>query len=486
MRLRALPLLLWWLAMPLASTAATPQARVSWRPERIVLGRDTQVAIQVQVPGGAGSVHAAASSGSFVSDRVDGGAVRAFQWRPPPERYPQVAVLLFWAEGASPGAPPWVTVARLPLVGQTELDVVTAAGANVEVEVAERRFGPVRANGRGKARVPVEVPPGVRRARVLATRETLRTDATVPLDAPPESPLAVALTARPLPASDGGWLLVAGPAPLRAEDVTVAADGATARMAPPHLPAGNTDTRAETRRSREEADSSSTRSETPRAFAEDVLRYRVVPVPGATQVDVRVERPGPPRKGVAKASVSRVSAPVAAGTSSGGDAWQTSYFLLAGGVVAGGSDAGPTGGVGVTVLTPLWHQRLAAELEVGVRTASDDTSVAVAGATRSQVLALPILLSVRAELFKRAGFSLHGRAGGGPMPVHHYRSSELHDEVKESKLRGMGFLSVQASYRFGRWSALAEARGAWAPVRTPWLDTQLGGLAVYLGARFQP
>ncbi len=479
MRLRALPLLLWWLAMPLASTAATPEARVSWRPERIVLGRDTQVAIQVQVPGGAGSLHAAASSGSFVSDRVDGGAVRAFQWRPPPERYPQVAVLLFWAEGASPGAPPWVTVARLPLVGQTELDVVTAAGANVEVEVAERRFGPVRANGRGKARVPVEVPPGVRRARVLARRDTLRTDAMVPLDAPPVSPLAVALTTRPLPANDGGWLLVAGPAPLRAEDVTVETDGATARMAPPHLPAGNTDTRAKTRRSREEADSSSTRSETPRAFAEDVLLYRVVPVPGATQVDVRVERPGLPREAVAKASVSHVSAPVAARTSNSADAWQASYFLLAGGVVAGSSARGPTGGVGVTVLTPLWRQRLAAELEVGVRTTSD-------GATRSQVLALPVLLSVRAELFKRAGFSLHGRAGGGPMPVHHYRSSELQDEVKESKLRGMGFLSVQASYRLGRWSALAEARGAWAPVRTPWLDTQLGGLAVYLGARFQP
>ncbi|AKQ66307.1 hypothetical protein A176_003219 [Myxococcus hansupus] len=470
MRLRALPLLLWWLAMPMASTAATPEARVSWKPERIVLGRDAQVAIEVQVPSGAGSLHAAASSGTFVSDRVEGGSVRTFQWRPPPVRYPQVAVLLFWMDGASPGAPPWVTVARLPLLGQTELDVVTAAGANVDVEVAERRFGPVRANAQGKARVPVEVPPGVRRARVLATRDTLRTDATVPLDAPPESPLAVTLTARPLHAKDGGWLLVAGPAPLRADDVTLAPEGATVRMAPP-LPAANT---------------SGARTGTQRALTEDVLRYRVVPVPGATQVDVRVERPGKARAASAEARVARVSAPVSARDSEGGDAWQASYFLLAGGVVAGGSDAGPTGSVGVTVVTPLWRQRVAAELEVGARTSSDNTTVSGVGATRSQVLALPVLLSVRAELFRRAGFSLHGRAGGGPMPIHHYRSSELQAEVKESKLRGMGFLALQADYRFGRWSALAEARGAWAPVRTPWLDTQLGGFAVLLGARFQP
>ena len=231
---------------------------------------------------------------------------------------------------------------------------------------------------------------------------------------------------------------------------------------------------------------SGARTEPQRGLAEDVLRYRVVPVPGATQVDVRVERPGQARAASAEARVSRVSAPVTASASGEGEAWRASYFLLAGGVVAGGSEAGFTGAVGVTVVTPLWRQRVAAELEVGARTTSDDTTVGGAGATRSQVLALPVLLSVRAELFKRAGFSLHGRAGGGPMPVHHYRFNVLQGEVKESRLRGMGFLALQADYRFGRWSALAEARGAWAPVRTQWLDTQLGGLAVFLGARFQP
>ncbi|WP_426752151.1 hypothetical protein [Myxococcus sp. Y35] len=465
MRLRALPLLLWLLATPLASASAPPGVRVSWTPERIVLGEAPQVSLEVHVPEGAGALHAAVSTGTLVHDRLEGGPVRTFQWRPPSVRYPQVAVFLFWLDGAGPDADaPRVTVARLPLHGQTELEVATAPGAQVEVEVADRRFGPVLANAQGKARVPVEVPPGVQRARVLATRGTLRTDATVPLDAPPDSPLVAVLMTRPLPADEGGLLLVAGTEPLRPGDVEPRATGA---MVEPAL----------------EQSSPAAANLQP----QDVLRFRVMPRPGATTVQVRVRRHGQPHEALVEAGVVARGASVGAARGAPEEpSWQASYFLLAGGVLAGGSNTGPAGSVGVTVVTPLWQQRLAAELEVGARSATHDGPVDSFGTVHSQVVALPVLLSLRAELVHHKAFTVYGRAGGGPLPVHHYLSSDFQEEVKESRIKGMAFLSVQAAHRFGRWSALAEARAAWAPVHTPWLDTQLGGLALYLGMRFEP
>lgn len=497
MTLRALPLLM-VLAMPVAGIAAPPDVTVSWSPERIVLGTDAPVTLKVQVPAGTGTLHAATSTGTFASDRVEGGAVRLFEWRPPTVRYPQVAVLLFWTDAPTADAPPPVTVVRLPLVGLTELDVATAAGAHVEVEVADRRFGPVRANAQGQARVPVEVPPGVRRARVLATRGTLRTDATVPLDPPPDSPLAAALTPSALPAVEGGWLLLAGEAPLHASDVDVVAEGAV--VAPTPAVDGTRTTRLPTNAAPPPAATvSGASSPAPRqrvgdvprpsdvgAQAQDVLRVRVVPASGAQRVKVRVHRRDQAQASRTEADVTVLSTSVTARSPEAVDAWRSSFFLLAGGVFASGANTGPSGGVGISVLTPWWRHRLAAELEVGARTAMYAGPVDTLGAVRSQVLALPLLLSVRAELFRRGAFSLHGRAGAGPVPFHHYLFSDAQGEVKESRVSGMGFVSLQAAHRFGRWSALAEARGAWAPVHTDWLDDQLGGLAMYLGMRFEP
>jgi hypothetical protein len=104
----------------------------------------------------------------------------------------------------------------------------------------------------------------------------------------------------------------------------------------------------------------------------------------------------------------------------------------------------------------------------------------------SRVLAVPVLASVRVGVLQGAAVSLYGRAGGGVLPFQHRLSSDFQEDVKESKLAGMGFLSFQGAYRLGRWSVLAEVRGAWAPARTPWLDAQLGGLSGLLGARFEP
>ncbi|MCP3142171.1 hypothetical protein [Pyxidicoccus xibeiensis] len=452
-RTSPLPLLLLLLLTPVALAAPAPSGvTVSWTPARVVLGQDSEVELKVHVPPGSGPVRGAASSGSFDEERMEGGPVRTFRWTPPAVRHPLVAVFAFWVEG--PAAPSDVAILRVPLLGKTRLDVSTAAGASVVVEVGGSRFGPVRADGRGKARVPVEVPPGVRVARVLATRDTLHTDASIPLDPPQEAPLVAALT--PLSSSEGGWLLVAGETDVRAKELELSVDGAKL---------------------------------TPEGGGGSPLRYRVAPAPAATTVTVTVRRKGGEDRARAVAEVRAepaydVAAPVslAPGVIR---TWRPSLFLLAGGSFAGGANTGPGGAVGGSIITPWW-ERLALELEAGVRSASFDGKVEGLGAVRSHVLAMPVLASVRVGFFQRHALSLYGRAGGGLLPFRHQLSSDFQEGLKESKLSGMGFLSLQGAYRFGRLSALAEVRGAWAPARTPWLDAQLGGLAAFLGMRFEP
>ncbi|NPC83882.1 hypothetical protein HPC49_37420, partial [Pyxidicoccus fallax] len=222
--MRPLPLLLLLLAAPVALAAPSP-VTASWSPERVVLGQDAQVTVEVHVPPGSGPVRGVASSGGFTQDRVEGGEVRTFQWTPPDVRHPLLAVLAFWLEGGT--APPEPAVLRIPLLGKTRLDVSTAAGADVVVEVGGTRFGPVRADGRGRARVPVEVPPGVRVAQVLASHDSRNTHATIPLDPPEAAPLAAAFTPTPLDSGTVGWLLVAGESGLRSDTLEVSAEGAT-------------------------------------------------------------------------------------------------------------------------------------------------------------------------------------------------------------------------------------------------------------------
>ncbi|AGC45518.1 hypothetical protein MYSTI_04220 [Myxococcus stipitatus DSM 14675] len=457
MRNRLPPLLPFLVLAVAASTAmaaapsSPPPLKVVASPARVLLGRDSAVSLQVRVPAGTGPVWAAASSGRFAKERLDEGAVREFQWTPPSVRHPLMAVFVFWVEARE--GPPETTVFRLPLSGHTTLDVATAPGASVEVWLGEARFGPVQANARGKARVRLEVPPGISAARVLATRGALRTDAATPLDVPRTSPRVVVLTPSPLPAS-GGWLLVAGDVPLDAEFVKPSIDGATLED----------------------------------ATGQELARFRVVPAPEAAVVTARV-RGDDAREARTQATVlwDLPPGPPASWTEEHArGSWRPALHLLVGGTFARGENSGPSGALGASVATPWWAGRLAAELELGVRGANFRGPVGTLGEVRSQLLAVPVLASVRAEVFDAAAFTLHIRAGGGVAPFRHHLRSDFQAEVKESKLSGMAFMAIQGAYRFGRWSALGEVRGAWAPARTPLVDAQLGGVSTLLGMRFEP
>ncbi|NOK32190.1 hypothetical protein D7W79_16365 [Corallococcus exercitus] len=453
-----------------AAVARAEPPEVEATPGRVVLGKDTAVEVRVRVPKGAGPVRAAASSGTWAEERLEGGAERVFHWTPPSVRYPLWAVLAFWVED---GRAPDVTTVVLPLLGRTTLDVSTAPGAEVVVAVGDARFGPVKADGHGRAQVPVEVPPDAKEARVLATRGTLTTDRSAPLEVPANRPLVAALTPDPLPVEGGGWLIIAGdPERISASELTVEAEGATVKPVAPE--------RARyTVQPRTDATDVSVSVRWSDAPAGDAVRLQGAVKPATARPAEGVIIPDHvilfPAHGV-RIPTSRL----------------TSLFLLGGAAFASGANGGPLLGLGVSVPLPLWRGRVAAEAEVGLRHASLDGRQ---GATdvHSRVWGVPLLLSARVTLFQRGSFQLDGRAGGGVLALSHHLSTDAIGTadvfpavVDERRVRAMGFLAAQGAYQLGRWSILTEVRGALAPVETPSLRAELGGVSVSAGLRFVP
>jgi hypothetical protein len=440
--------------LPGVVAAAAPEVRVA--SERVVLGQETGVELEVRVPEGTGPVRAAASSGSFAQPVVEGGPVRKFQWTAPEVRHPLLAVLVFWVE--EPSEQPEVAVVRIPLFGRTKLPVTTDPGAEVVIEVGETRFGPVKADRRGKAQVPVEVPPGVRQARVLAARDSLKTDRLIKIDVPDHRPLVALLGPEPLPHS-GGWLVVAGEEQLSAAELELAVNGARLEEQPGALP-----------------------------------RYRVIPAPGARTVSVEARRRGAKDTARAQASVEHVeevappALPPVAGVTPPPEAASSriAMHLLAGAFFAGGANRGPTVALGVSYPLPFWSGRVAAEAEVGLRRAALGARIEGFGKLRSSVLAGPVLAAARLTLLERSALALYGRGGAGVLPFQHQVSSDFQPSFGESKLAPMAFLAAQGALRLSRVSLLMEVRGEYGPAQTARLNAQLGGIGASLGVRYEP
>ncbi|SES89476.1 hypothetical protein [Stigmatella erecta] len=462
--MRPVFLLLTALLLPLAAAAAAPEVRFS--PTRVVLGEDRLVEVEVRVPPEAGPVQAVASTGTFAEPVAAGGPVRTFRWTPPDIRYPLAAYLVFWVD--TPQGPPEATAIRVPLVGRTTLPITTDRGASVEIEIAGQRFGPVQADRRGRARIPVEVPPGEREARVLATRGTLQKTRTVPLEVPPHRPLVALLSPQPMP-PEGGWLVVAGEDTGDASTLVLKPLGARVE---PAAPAG--------------------------AYP----LYRVTPLPGAQSVSVDIRRrkakdqaraeaaigqpPPPPEPPPLPPEPPPPEPPPEPPPAPPSPRKGVALHLLAGGFFAGGANQGPLVALGLSYPLPFWDQRLSLELEAGVRRARLSLDIQDLGQVRSQLVAAPVLVSARLTLLDAAAWALAVRAGGGLLPFQHEVSNTFQEGFEEGKLGSMAFVSVQAAYRFGRFSVFVEPRWEHAPVHTPRLNAKLGGIAAILGVRYEP
>ncbi|RMG18569.1 MAG: hypothetical protein D6729_06870 [Deltaproteobacteria bacterium] len=170
------------------------EVRLEVEPAHIVLGRTREVELRVEAPEPPGPerpLRASVNVGRLHGvERLAPGRYR-IRYRPPKKRYPQLAVLALWRE-TGPDAP--IAFFRLPLYGVARVPVRTDPRARVFVEVEGHRFGPFRANRRGKVKVELEVPPGVPQAKVIArAKNGKETSASLPLPVPPYNRLTLAL-----------------------------------------------------------------------------------------------------------------------------------------------------------------------------------------------------------------------------------------------------------------------------------------------------
>lgn len=153
----------------------------------LTLGRDSEIVLPVTGASASGVlVRASAGTATVLPD----GQVR---YMAPKLNYPHVAVLTF-ADAADPLVR--YRSLSLQLNGSVEYPLKALPGASVSLVIGDRTFGPVLAGSDGKARVPVEVPPGFQQATQITTFEGQESRQEIDLKIPETRRLALV----PLPA----------------------------------------------------------------------------------------------------------------------------------------------------------------------------------------------------------------------------------------------------------------------------------------------
>jgi len=187
------------LALLAASVAhgAAFEIRVTSDRDRLQLGTDREAWVEMLGPEDLTDVSVTTQAGRIDGvERLGPGHFRA-RYVAPDESAPQVAIVAAVGRCSGGSAHGWLA---LPLWGVGTATLRARRGANVVVDIGASRFGPVRANRRGIATVPVVVPPGVRyahdgskpvdlrlpettRVHLVAERRDLRADReeTIPL-----------------------------------------------------------------------------------------------------------------------------------------------------------------------------------------------------------------------------------------------------------------------------------------------------------------
>ncbi|WPB81625.1 hypothetical protein KYC5002_21210 [Archangium violaceum] len=167
---RTLPLLLvgllvgGWPGLAMGADAARPPQggiRIQCVPGHVRLGVDMEAEVRIELEAEATGLEVFASRGDVGPvTQVKPGVFRA-TYVPPRQRLPLEVILVALARGPRGMLDGWSV---LPLWGQGEAEVRTRAGAPVTLLVGGQSFGPVQADGKGVARIPVAVPPGVHEA----------------------------------------------------------------------------------------------------------------------------------------------------------------------------------------------------------------------------------------------------------------------------------------------------------------------------------
>ncbi len=433
-----------------ASRIALAEApQVSAAPTALVLGSHDKVSLTVRAARANQRLRGASNTGTLQGPDDTGSAERHFTWTPPSIRFPMTALLVFWAEER--GSPPEPSIISIPLSGRTALEINTEPGALVRVQVANATFGPRRADKRGRLEVPIEVPPGVQAAQVIAEAHGRLTTRAAPLEIPHASTLALALSPDPVIAGEPAWLIVARPGALDAKQLDVEVDGGRVAI---------------------ESDGPG------RAI------FRLLPAEGAHQLKARAALRGEAQER-AEATSAIISSAEAAEPSALAARARFFASASAGGFYAGGANSGAALAIDGSYGIPNAAGRLSVDLELGFRSASLSAAVQGLGSLHSTVSAMPIEVALRALLFERGRWTVYGRVGGGAVPFQVSAHSDFQPPFTQSGLAAEGFASAQVGYRVHPVELFAELRGGLAPAKTSTIDAQLGGLLFALGARYQ-
>ncbi len=150
-----------WPATARSSGLNTPArggaVEIGVEPPQMVLGEQSFARVDIRLPAGVTWYEVRAIRGAIDSHRRRGDVVTA-SYHPPKDYIPAVDVI---AVRAMKGEKKIYGYVALPLHGQGRADIRTRPFAQATLRIGERVFGPVRADSKGNARIPVVVPPGV-------------------------------------------------------------------------------------------------------------------------------------------------------------------------------------------------------------------------------------------------------------------------------------------------------------------------------------
>ena len=157
-------------------------------PAKLVLGKDAGADLVLRASARA-HVTITASVGTVSEPGRDGDVWRA-RFTPPSRRAPSVALILAQVEEEGERDLHWLSI---PLAGSDTMEIETRPDSEVEAEVAGATIGPVTSDGRGIARLPMVVPPGVQTGRLRITDKLGNmNEKQLDLDPPPYARLRVA------------------------------------------------------------------------------------------------------------------------------------------------------------------------------------------------------------------------------------------------------------------------------------------------------
>lgn len=411
----------------LAAPAVAAPPEVSASTHSIAVGSGE--VIELEIRAGPGELQSAVSVGELLRLGSAQDGVHRFRYVPSALKYPHHAIALFWTEGSQPPEP---AVVRLSLRGRTELPVETEAGAEVRVEIGGKTFGPARADRQGKATLTIEVPPGVREAKVLGESRGQKTVRTVPIDVPPAPEWALVISPTSLRADRWGW--------------GIAARASPSESVPDARCEGGQIERASSGR--------------------DPAVFRITPDPAAQEVRVRLGEAE-----VRAAVVQPPPPPPIAPDQRGSVGASVGAMVTRGLGYAANIEAGYRPRFG--------GERVTLEARLGLRRGTTALNGLV-GPAEAEVLAMPLELGARVQAFERDRWVLYLAGGGGPL----FFQAQSAGAPASTGFSFDLFGAVQGAYRLAPLELFAEMRGTIGPLRVGRSEGDGGGLSGSLGARF--